>query len=119
MYALLASDIGKSNSAYPHFMRSAIVNLKAETKQFNGGVFIGGMNLASCGGAYYALVYGFSGLKHLRFVLTADTRLTSKIKEVKFKVIVGKRIASVRVTSTVATVTWEEGYLQKEDNDEK
>ncbi|MGI6392252.1 MAG: glycoside hydrolase family 65 protein [Candidatus Izemoplasmatales bacterium] len=115
MYALLASDIDKANSAYPYFMNSATVNLKGETKQFNGGVFIGGMNLASCGGAYYALVYGFSGLKHRRFLLMADTRLASKIKEVKFNVIVGGRIASVKVTSTVAAVTWEKGYLKKEE----
>ncbi|NLZ61762.1 MAG: glycoside hydrolase family 65 protein [Acholeplasmataceae bacterium] len=115
MYALLASDIDKANSAYPYFMNSATVNLKGETKQFNGGVFIGGMNLASCGGAYYALVYGFSGLKHRRFLLMADTRLASKIKGVKFNVIVGGRIASVKVTSTVAAVTWEKGYLKKEE----
>ncbi len=114
MYALVAADIGKANSAYPHFFRGATVNLRAETKQFNGGVFIGGTNLATCGGAYYALVYGFCGLKHMGILLTADTRLSSRIKEVKFKTIVGRRIANVRVINNVASVTWEETYLEKE-----
>lgn len=107
MHALVACDIGKSNFAYPYFMKSVTIDLEGSGKQFSGGIYIGGTHLAAAGGAYMAIVYGFCGLKHHNYLLTCDTRLTSKIKEAKFKVNVKKRTASVRVTNTSATVTWD------------
>ncbi len=107
MHALLACDVGKPNYAYPHFMRSATIDLEGTGKQFAGGLYIGGTHLAACGGAYISLVYGFCGLKHHNYLITVDTRLTSKIKEVRFNVIVKSRVASAKVTSTNAFVTWE------------
>ncbi len=107
MHALLACDVGKPNYAYPHFMKSATIDLEGTGKQFAGGLYIGGTHLAACGGAYISLVYGFCGLKHHNYLITADTRLTSKIKEIHFNVFVKSRLASVKVTSTNAFVTWE------------
>lgn len=107
MHALLSCDVGRSNYAYSHFMKSATIDLNGTGKQFSGGIYIGGTHLAACGGAYLSLVYGFCGLKHYNFLITADTKITSKIKEVRFKVNVKNRIASVKVTSMNATVTWE------------
>lgn len=108
MHALVACDIGRSNYAYPHFLKSALIDLKGEGKQFSGGLYVGGTHLAACGGTYLALVYGFCGLKHFGQLLTCDTKLSSKIKDVKFKVLVKGKIANVRVTNMTASVTWEE-----------
>jgi kojibiose phosphorylase len=108
MHALAACDIGRPNYAYPHFVGSALIDIKGEGKQFAGGIYIGGSHLAACGGTYLALVYGFCGLKHFGHLLTCDTRLSSKIKDVKFKVLVRGKIANIRVTNMTATVTWEE-----------
>jgi len=108
MHALLACDIGRANYAYPHFLNSAFIDIKGEGKQFAGGIYIGGTHLAACGGTYLTLAYGFCGLKHFGHLLTCDTKLSSKIKEVKFKVLVKGKIANVKVTNMTATVTWEE-----------
>ncbi|MBN2504225.1 MAG: glycoside hydrolase family 65 protein [Bacilli bacterium] len=109
MHALLACDIGKPNYAYEHFMSSALIDLNGKAKQFAGGIYIGGTHLAACGGAYLALIYGFCGLKHHNYVLSADTRLTSKIKEVRFKILNKNRLAAIKVTGTTANITWENG----------
>jgi len=108
MQALIACDVGRPNFAYPFFLSSAQIDMLGKGKEFSGGIYIGGTHLAACGGAYLSLIYGFCGLKHRDFILMADTRLTSKIKEVRFHVYVRGRIASVKVSSGVAQVTWEE-----------
>ncbi len=107
MHSLLACNIGMSNYAYKHFIDSAIIDIAGKGKQFAGGIYIGGTHLGSCGGAYLALVYGFCGLKHHNYLLSADTHLSSKLKEVRFKVINRGRVAQIKVTGTTANITWE------------
>ena len=62
MYALLGSEIGELETAYDFFSKSASTDLVKPKKEFAGGVYIGGSHVASYGGTYLSLVYGFAGL---------------------------------------------------------
>ena len=63
MYSLLGTQIGEKEYAYSMFRKSASIDLYGPQKRFAGGIYIGGTHPASDGGAYLALVYGFSGFE--------------------------------------------------------
>ncbi|GGH38618.1 glycoside hydrolase family 65 protein [Paenibacillus segetis] len=63
IYALVASDIGSPDWAYPYFMRTATIDLTGESKQYVGDLYIGGTHPAANGGAWMAAVLGFAGLQ--------------------------------------------------------
>lgn len=62
MYAMLAADIGKSDLAYPFFMKTATIDLNGDYKRYVGTLYIGGTHPAANGGAWMDAVCGFGGL---------------------------------------------------------
>ncbi len=62
IHAALAAWLGKTEEAYEHFMRAALVDLEDVR-----GNAADGIHGASCGGVWQAVVFGFAGLR-----LTAD-----------------------------------------------
>lgn len=57
IHAILACDLDKSEEAYEHFMRAALVDLK--DVRGNAGE---GIHAASTGGVWQAVVFGFAGV---------------------------------------------------------
>ena len=57
IHAILACELGDSNQAYDHFMRSALVDL-ADVR----GNAAEGIHAASAGGVWQAIVFGFAGI---------------------------------------------------------
>jgi trehalose/maltose hydrolase-like predicted phosphorylase len=62
VYALVASDIGSPDWAYPYFMRTATIDLTGDSKQYVGDLYIGGTHPAANGGAWMAAILGFAGV---------------------------------------------------------
>lgn len=65
MYGLQACRLGETGYAYEMMLKSAEADLSGETKQYAGGIYIGGTHPAASGGAWKAAVCGFAGL-HVR-----------------------------------------------------
>ncbi len=85
MYAAVACMIGKPEYAYPLFMKSATVDLTGESKQYAGGIYIGGTHPAASGGAYLTAIYGFAGLKFDEGI-EVNPSLPDSIASITFKI---------------------------------
>ena len=62
MYSLVACQTGKSDIAYPFFMKSAKADLTPGGKEWAGLIYIGGTHPASEGGAWIVAINGFAGI---------------------------------------------------------
>ena len=85
MYALIACLIGNPDYAYPLFMKSSTVDLTGDSKQYAGGIYIGGTHPAASGGAYMTAIYGFSGLT-LGDEIKVNPKLPQSIDSIQFKI---------------------------------
>ena len=85
MYALIACEIDQTDYAYPLFMKSASVDLTGESKQYAGGIYIGGTHPAASGGAYMTAIFGFSGLS-FHNVIEIKQRLPKSFKSMKYRI---------------------------------
>ena len=86
MYALVACLTDNPEYAYPLFLKSATVDLTGDSKQFAGGIYIGGTHPAASGGAYMTAVYGFAGLSDQGGDLRLAPRLPADINSISFKI---------------------------------
>jgi trehalose/maltose hydrolase-like predicted phosphorylase len=59
VYSILASRLGYTKETFDYFLTGANIDLTGNSKQFAGGIYIGGSHLAAYGGAYMACVLGF------------------------------------------------------------
>lgn len=103
-YALVACEIGKADWAYPFFMQSATVDLTGKSKQFAGGVYIGGTHPAANGGAWMDVVQGFCGLQEVDGRPTVASHLPSHWQAVHFRVCLRGQWYQAEVTQTTATI---------------
>ncbi len=103
-YALVACEIGKADWAYPFFMQSATVDLTGKSKQFAGGVYIGGTHPAANGGAWMDVVQGFCGLQEVDGRPTVASHLPSHWQAVHFRVCLRGQWYQAEVTQTAATI---------------
>jgi trehalose/maltose hydrolase-like predicted phosphorylase len=87
MYALLACETGDSNRAYPHFIKSAEIDITGQGKHFAGLVYIGGTHPAANGGAWMVAVQGFCGFSVEGGEIRVIPRLPEKWEKVVFHVI--------------------------------
>jgi len=108
MHGLIAAMIDEVELAVPFFTKSSMIDITGDSKQFVGGIYIGGTHPASSGGSYLSLIYGFSALEHHGYQLSADYRLPKSISGVEFKVIVKDYVASVKVRKSSVEITWED-----------
>ncbi len=89
MYALCACQIGRSDAAYPLFLKSAEADIAGGGKQWAGLVYIGGTHPAAAGGAYKVLLYGFLGARFTDGGLLLSPRLPEKWRKVRMKLFCG------------------------------
>lgn len=107
MLTQVASEIDQANDMYAAFLRNAQIDMLRLDTPSQVSIPVDS-HLSAAAASYLALIYGFCGLKHAGKMLTVDTRLPSKIKDVRFKVIVKGRMAHMRVQTSSATVQWED-----------
>jgi kojibiose phosphorylase len=68
IHAILACDLGKSQEAYEHFMRAALVDLEDVRGNANEGI-----HGASTGGMWQAVIFGFAGVRLTEMGPIVDT----------------------------------------------
>jgi trehalose/maltose hydrolase-like predicted phosphorylase len=86
VYAMLAAHLGKTEWAYKYFIKTATIDLSGKYKQYVGDLFIGGIHLASNGGAWLAAIFGFAGLDFSGDNLVFKPCLPEKWVKMKFKI---------------------------------
>ena len=61
-YGIVAAQAGDGKSAYRYFMKSAAVDLESTNPAWKGGIYLGGLHTAPCGGTWQVMAFGFLGL---------------------------------------------------------
>lgn len=83
IYSILASRINYPDEAYSYFINGANIDLTGNSKQYAGGIYIGGNHLAAYGGAYMATVLGFLGYDNKDH--TINKQLPKEIKDIEIQ----------------------------------
>lgn len=86
-YAMVAVEIGKTDWAYNYFLKTALLDLKADYKVYVGTVFMGGSHPAANGGAWMTVVEGFAGLRIEDDAVILKPVLYEKWKSLEFEFI--------------------------------
>lgn len=85
VYSILASRLGDTEETYNYFLTGANIDLTGKSKQYAGGIYIGGSHLAAYGGAFMAVVLGFLGFDNLNN--SVKLNLPKEIKHIDFKLL--------------------------------
>ncbi len=105
MYALVASMIGKSEYAYKLFLKSATIDLMGKSKQYAGGIYIGGTHPAAAGGAYLTAINGFAGLTvSPNGEIECHPNLPLKIQSMFFSIVIDSTLYRISITGKHVTI---------------
>ncbi len=102
--SIMAAEVGYGDLAVKYFMDGLFVDLA----NLHGNS-ADGVHVASTGGMWSALVFGFSGLRDHDGHFTVDPRLPEGWDGISYRVMVGGTRVRVDVTQTKITFTVEEG----------
>ncbi len=102
--SIVASEIGYADKAFDYFMDAALVDL-ADI----GGNVIDGVHIASMGGTWMALVYGFGGMRDYDGRLSFRPRLPERWNRLCFRLTVRGQRIEVDVEREGTTYTLREG----------
>jgi alpha,alpha-trehalose phosphorylase len=102
--SILASEIGYADKAFEYFMDAALVDL-ADI----GGNVIDGVHIASMGGTWMALVYGFGGMRDDGGRLRFRPRLPERWSRLRFRLTVRGQRLEVDVDRAGSTYSLVEG----------
>jgi alpha,alpha-trehalose phosphorylase len=102
--SIIASEVGYHELALKYFTSGLFVDLADLHNNAADGVHV-----ASAGGVWTALVYGFGGMRDHGGKITLDPRLPEKWNELKFKITLNGARLLVDVRQQEVTLTVEEG----------
>jgi alpha,alpha-trehalose phosphorylase len=102
--SIVASEIGYADKAFDYFMDAALVDL-ADI----GGNVIDGVHVASMGGTWMALVYGFGGMRDDDGKLSFRPRLPERWSRLRFRLTVRGQRIEVDADRETTTYTLHEG----------
>ncbi|HXR49299.1 MAG TPA: glycosyl hydrolase family 65 protein [Candidatus Limnocylindrales bacterium] len=103
-YAMVAADIGKLDRAYNYFLKTAKIDIEAESKTYVGTIFIGGSHPAANGGAWMTAVFGFGGVKANAKQVAINPKLYKKWKSLHFNLAHQGDRFSIKITPKDVTV---------------
>ncbi len=102
--AVLAAEIGAEDKALEYFQYALLMDLADVA-----GNVIDGVHIASTGGVWMALMYGFAGLADHHGKLSFDPRLPSAWRGMRFPLRFQDRQVHVELTHDAATLQLSEG----------
>lgn len=97
-YAISAARLGKTDFAYRYFLKTALVDLTGESKQYVGDLYIGGTHPAANGGAWMAVVLGFLGVERDGRRISLDPHLPAGWTSVRLALAVSDETIDTQVT---------------------
>ncbi len=102
--SVIAAEVGYQGMAMRYFLSALYVDLADLHANTDDGVHI-----ASCGGVWTDLVYGFGGLRDYHGVITFDPRLPERWEHLQFRIQVRGTHLLVRVEPEAITLTVRSG----------
>jgi len=102
--SIIAAEVGYRELALRYFLTALYVDLADLHGNTSDGVHV-----ASTGGVWNALVYGFGGMRDYNGVVTFDPRLPAGWAALSFKITLRGALVRVDLTATRITFTVEEG----------
>ncbi|MCR8656147.1 glycosyl hydrolase family 65 protein [Paenibacillus endoradicis] len=105
IYAMVATDVGSPNWAYPYFLRTATIDLTGESKQYVGDLYIGGTHPAANGGAWMATVLGFAGVHFNGQRVQIKPSLPEQWNSIRFPLLLKGQLFQVTVDSKAVVIT--------------
>jgi alpha,alpha-trehalose phosphorylase len=102
--SIIAAEVGYRDLALRYFHSSLYVDLADLHGNASDGVHV-----ASTGGVWNALVYGFGGMRDYRGVITFDPRLPESWPELIFRISLKGTRVRVNLTASAMTFTVEHG----------
>jgi len=100
MYGLLAAKLGKLKDAYKYFLKTALIDLEGNYKQYVGNLYIGGTHPAANGGAWMATVFGFGGIRSEETKVEIDPHLPSHWKSLRFNLIIHGNLFEFEISNS-------------------
>jgi alpha,alpha-trehalose phosphorylase len=113
--SIVASEVGYAKKAFDYFLDAALVDL-ADI----GGNVIDGVHIASMGGTWMALVYGFGGMREDDGALSFHPKLPERWDHLRFRLTIRGQRLEVHVDRDGTTYTVTEGgslVLRHEDEE--
>lgn len=104
VYALVAADIGKIDWAYKYFMTTATIDLTGKSKQYSGGLYIGGTHPAANGGTWMSVVMGFAGVCPTEGTLKLSPKLPTAWKLLSFRLNWKKQIYNIEISKEMVKI---------------
>ena len=105
MYSLLACYIGKTDYAYPLFIKSASADLNKGGKEWLGTLYIGGTHPASEGGAWIVAIKGFAGIEITDSGLKCTPRLPKGWTKMAFKLEFKDKLYKIEIKDGKGSIT--------------
>lgn len=102
--SIVAAEIGYAEKAYEYFRYAALMDLADVRGNVQDGVHI-----ASMGGTWMALVYGFGGMRDDEGLLRFDPRLPERWDRLKFPLTIQGRVLDVEIEKTSVTYLLRKG----------
>lgn len=100
MYGLLAAKLGKLKDAYEYFLKTALIDLEGNYKQYVGNLYIGGTHPAANGGTWMAAVFGFGGIRVEGTKVEMDPHLPAHWKSLRFNLIIHGNLFEFEISNS-------------------
>lgn len=97
-YSMTAACIGKLDSAYEMFMKTATIDITGKSKQFIGPQYIGGTHPAANGGAWMSFVLGFAGLQISGNEVQLNPALPEKWDSIYFNIYLNGNLYRIEIS---------------------
>ncbi|MGI8456510.1 MAG: glycoside hydrolase family 65 protein [Propionibacteriaceae bacterium] len=102
--SIVAAEVGYHKLALNYFTSSLFVDLADLHHNASDGVHV-----ASTGGVWNALIYGFAGMRDYNGMITFDPRLPSVWRSLSFAIMLGGQRIRVQLSAESITFSMEEG----------
>ncbi len=102
--SIVANEIGYEEQARQYFDFAITMDLRDV-----GGNMMNGAHIASIGGSWMALVYGFAGMRDHRGLVSFRPRIPDDWRQLRFRLTVRGNLVEVDIRPDVTTYTLKEG----------
>lgn len=98
--SIISAELGNIEKAYKYFMITSRIDLDNSYDNVDDG-----LHLASIGGTWLSIVYGFAGMRDYNGVFTFKPKLPKKWKELDFNLYIRKNCINIKINNTEVAYT--------------
>lgn len=104
-YGIVSAQTGDGKNAYRYFMKSASVDIESTNPAWKGGLYLGGLHTAPCGGTWQMIAFGFLGLFIDGDVIRFNPLLPKQWDSVSMNIVFKGEIVNIKLEKEVLTVS--------------